>query len=333
MSDHPTTVALVGGGSWATALAKILTEKPTRLSWWLRDVALADHLRTHGHNARYLSDVRFAAGQVRPSTHLPDVLRGAEVVIIAVPAAFVMPVLATVGADDLAGKLVVSAVKGMVPDENLLVTDLLTRDYGVDRRQLCVIAGPCHAEEVALERQSYLTIAGGALDPATRFARLMSCRYVTATPTTDLEGVEYAAVLKNIVAIACGICHGLGYGDNFQAILVPNALGEMMHFLDAIYPKHRDVSESAYVGDLLVTAYSQFSRNRTLGNMIGRGYSVRSAQVEMNMVAEGYYAARSVHVLAGQHQLEMPIAGAVYEVLYGGTSPRVVMQKLQQQLV
>lgn len=328
-SHVPPQIAVVGGGSWATALIKILTEQDVRVRWWLRSRRDAEHIRQFHHNPRYLSDVHLSAKRVRPCLKLSDALNGADYVILAVPGAFITDALKGVKAEQLQGKTLVSAIKGMVPGENLLVTDWLERTYGLNQNHFCVIAGPCHAEEVALEKQSYLTIASPDLERAHRFARLMTCRYVSAHAITDLYGVEYCAVIKNIIALACGICHGLGFGDNFQAVLVSNALQEIRRFLEAVYPYYRDLDGSAYLGDLLVTAYSQFSRNRTFGNMIGRGYSVQSAQMEMNMVAEGYYAVKSIHEINRPFEVDMPITDAVYAILYERSAAAVEMTILK----
>ncbi|MCY7352324.1 MAG: NAD(P)H-dependent glycerol-3-phosphate dehydrogenase [Cytophagaceae bacterium] len=321
----PTQIAIVGGGSWATALVKILSEHDVRIRWWLRNRKDLDHIRTFHHNPSYLSDVHLNPRRVKPCAKLPEAVRGADYVILAVPGAFLRDTLQPLKAADFTGKTIVSAIKGMIPGDNLLVTDWVEKEYRVDPQQLCVIAGPCHAEEVALEKQSYLTIASPNLETANRFAKLMTCRYVASQGISDLYGVEYCAVLKNIVALACGVCHGLGYGDNFQAVLVSNAMQEIKRFLDAVYPFYRDLAGSAYLGDLLVTAYSQFSRNRTFGSMIGRGYSVQSAQMELNMIAEGYYAVKSISEINRQFEVDMPITDAVYNILYQRSSPGVEM--------
>jgi glycerol-3-phosphate dehydrogenase (NAD(P)+) len=251
-------------------------------------------------------------------------------VILAVPAAFVQEALAGLPADTFQNKILVSAVKGMIPHQNLLVTDYLEQAFGVPASHQCVIAGPCHAEEVALEKQSYLTIGSHDLMHATECCQLLRNRYVKASPLDDIDGIEYCAVLKNIIALACGIAHGLGYGDNFQAVLVSNAMQEIARFLHAVMPVTRDLNGSAYLGDLLVTAYSQFSRNRTFGNMIGRGYTVKSAQVEMNMVAEGYYAVESIQAMNKTLKVKMPIAEAVYRILYEKVSPALELEMLKE---
>ncbi|MPR35756.1 NAD(P)H-dependent glycerol-3-phosphate dehydrogenase [Salmonirosea aquatica] len=323
-------VAVIGGGSWATALVKILSEhSQVQVRWWLRSQADIDHIKTFHHNPRYLSDVYLSPRRVKPCGKIRDAVRGADYVVLALPAAFIQEPLQKLTSADLRGKRIVSAIKGMIPDQNKLVTDWMEDTYGVPLDDMCVIAGPCHAEEVALEKQSYLTIASTNPGCAADFAHLMTCRYVTAHPLADLYGVEYAAVMKNIVALACGITHGLGYGDNFQAVMVSNAMLEIRRFVTAVDPREREMSASAYLGDLLVTAYSQFSRNRLFGNMIGRGYSVKAAQLEMKMIAEGYYAAKSIHVLNQQYGVDMPITEAAFRILYEGEAPALAMNELK----
>ncbi len=325
-------IAIVGGGSWATAIVKILSEKDLKIKWWLRNEEDVNYISKYGHNPHYLSDVQINLRKVKAYTDIRKTVEKARYVIMAVPAAFVQQAMQGLLPEHLAGKTLVSAIKGMIPGENLLVTDWVEHGFQVPAEQLCVIAGPCHAEEVALEKQSYLTIASQSMSQATDFANLMSCRFVQASPTDDVYGIEYCAVMKNIIAMACGVTHGLNYGDNFQAVLVSNAMQEIKRFIDHIYPKHRDLSGSAYLGDLLVTAYSQFSRNRTFGNMIGRGYSVKSAQVEMNMIAEGYYAVKSIHEINKEHKVPMPIIEMVYTVLYEKTPPHTAVQALKEVL-
>jgi glycerol-3-phosphate dehydrogenase (NAD(P)+) len=326
----PTQIAVIGGGSWATALVKILSENQVKIKWWIRRKADVDFIRKYNHNPSYLTDVAINPRKVKTYNKMSEALNGVEYIILAIPAAFIPATLKDLNKKHFEGKKVVSAIKGMIPEENLLVTDWLTREFNLPIGQTCVIAGPCHAEEVALEKQSYLTIASPNIEVAKSFANLLNCRFLQANAIADLYGVEYCAVIKNIIAIACGITRGLGFGDNFQAVLVSNAMQEIKIFLDEIYPKeNRDLNNSGYLGDLLVTAYSQFSRNRTFGNMIGRGYSVKSAQIEMNMIAEGYYAVRSIYLISKQHHLKLPIIDAVYHIVYEKTNPLVEMNTLK----
>ena len=323
---------MVGGGSWATALIKILSENNVAIKWWLRSKADADHIKQFHHNKSYLSDVQINPRKVKVYTRVRDAFKESEFVILAVPAAFVSDALDELETRDFAGKCVISAIKGMIPEKNQLVTDWISAQYGVPTSRIAVIAGPCHAEEVALEKQSYLTIGSTDLACADAVARLLTCRFVQALPLADIYGIEYSAVIKNIVALASGITRGIGYGDNFQAVLVSNAMQEIKRFVDAVYPQHRDLSASAYLGDLLVTAYSPFSRNRTFGTLIGRGYTIQSAQAEMNMISEGYYAVKSIHAINKQYQVDLPITEAVYQILYEGASPVAEMKKLQGKL-
>ncbi len=326
-------VAVIGGGSWATALVKILAENPAiRVNWWLRDESDIEHIRLHHHNPSYLSDVHINPKRVTPCASLKAALKGTEYVVLAIPAAFVKEPFENLDPQLIAGKKVISAVKGLIPSDHLLITDWLARDFGIPGSSLCAIGGPCHAEEVALGKQSYLTIASPEIETAKWVSGLLSCRYVAAYPSDDLYGVEYSAVIKNIIALACGITHGLGYGDNFQAVLVSCAMEEIERFLSAVDPRPRNLSASAYLGDLLVTAYSQFSRNRLFGNMLGRGYSVAAAQLEMKMVAEGYYAAKSISVINERHGVSMPVTDMVYKIIYGNASPVAAVEELKKLL-
>ncbi len=329
---EPTRIAVIGGGSWATAIIKILSEGEVKIRWWLRNQDDIAFIRHYHHNPHYLSDVPIHPRKVKVCADITEAVGEAEYIILAIPAAFVREPLESLSPAYFKDKTLVSAIKGMIPGENMLVSDWIEREFGVNQQNICVIGGPCHAEEVAMEKQSYLTIASNSLERAMAFARLMTCRYVQASPLHDLYGVEYCAVIKNIIALACGITHGLGYGDNFQAVLVSNAMQEMQRFLDMVYPHYRDLSGSAYLGDLLVTAYSQFSRNRTFGNMIGRGYSVKSAQMEMNMVAEGYYAVKSIHEINQHYLVDMPIVETVYNILYEKKPPATEINLLRNRL-
>jgi glycerol-3-phosphate dehydrogenase (NAD(P)+) len=330
---NSTKIAVIGGGSWATALIKILCEQSNvQIRWWLRNQDDINHIRKFHHNPSYLSDVHLSPKKIKVFEKTTDAVKGADYVILAVPAAFVQESLLGLSEKHFKGKRVVSAIKGMIPDQNILVTDWIAEKYKVPLSDTCVIAGPCHAEEVALEKQSYLTIASTENSTAEEFAKLMTCRFVTANPLEDLYGVEYAAVMKNIVALACGITHGLGYGDNFQAVLVSNAMQEIGRFVTALDPREREISSSAYLGDLLVTSYSQFSRNRLFGNMIGRGYKVKVAQLEMKMIAEGYYATKSIMEMNKSFHVNIPITTAVYRILYEEHNPATVMEELKKNL-
>jgi glycerol-3-phosphate dehydrogenase (NAD(P)+) len=324
------TVSVIGGGSWATAIVKILSNNSDRIIWWLRSPESVAHIQANRHNPNYLSDVEIDLAKVTPTNDLASAITSADLVILAVPSAFLESTLSNV--NGLRNKVIFSAIKGIVPGPLQIVGEYLHQLHQIPYEQIGVITGPCHAEEVALEKLSYLTIACQDTAHAALLASMMNCRYIRTTVSDDIYGTEYSAVIKNIIAIASGICHGLGYGDNFQSVLVSNAIQEIKRFVDTVSPIARDIKDSAYLGDLLVTAYSQFSRNRTFGSMIGKGYSVKSAQMEMNMVAEGYYAVKCIAELNLKYQVDLPICHAVNEILYHNANPRATMQALSLKL-
>lgn len=320
-------IAVLGSGSWATALVKIISEhEGVNVRWWVRNEDYRRHISEFHHNPRYLSAVEIRSHVVRATTDLQETIQESEVVVIAIPSAFLAEALESVHLP--ADKIYVSAVKGIDPQSRQVIARYLENRFGIPGKQIGLITGPCHAEEVALEKLSYLTISALETDLATAVEKFISCRFINTTVNNDLYGAEYAAVLKNIYAIGSGIAHGLGYGDNFQAVYVGAALREMEQFLDAIHETHRDVKNAAYLGDLLVTCYSQFSRNRTFGNMLGKGYSVASAQLEMNMIAEGYYATATVHELCLELNISLPVIRAVYDVVYDHKPAGPVFQAL-----
>lgn len=325
-------IAVIGGGSWATALIKILSNNVAEINWWLRDAESVKHIQKFKNNPRYLSDVAIDTEIVSLYTDISDCISDCEIIVLAVPSAFLKGSLAKLTADNFKGKIVFSAVKGIIPEDLLIVGEFVHQYFSVSYNNIGVISGPCHSEEVALEKLSYLTISCKQESNAEKLANLMRCRYIKATVTDDIYGTEYGAVLKNVYAIAAGLANGIGYGDNFQAVLLSNAIREMKRFVDAVHPMTRDINDSAYLGDLLVTAYSQFSRNRTLGNMIGRGYTVKSAMMEMGMIAEGYYSVKCVYELNKKYKISMPICDAVYNVLYDNISPRIEIKLLTDQL-
>lgn len=325
---------MIGSGSWATAMVKMLGDNlvDKDIYWWVRDAEKAEHIRKYKHNPRYLSAVDIEIPEENILTDIRDVLKKSSLIILNTPAAFLKDALNEVPDDLLLGKTIVSAIKGIVPQEDMIVGDYLQHRYGIPLEKIAVIGGPCHAEEVSAEKLSYLTIAADSVDEANQVAALLETRYIKTLISDDVYGIEYAAVLKNIYAVACGICHGVGFGDNFQAVLISAAIREMSDFLHRVHPGDRDIKQSAYLGDLLVTAYSQFSRNRTFGNMIGKGYSVRSAQLEMNMVAEGYYASGCIQGICAKYQLTLPICDAVYQILYANANAGVTMKKMAENL-
>jgi len=327
-------VAMIGGGSWATAVIKMLSDNLTEkeIYWWMRDADSIAHVKKYNHNPKYLSSVEIKIRKNNISNEISEIIKSADYIILNVPAAFLKETLRNVTPEMFAGKKIVSAIKGIVPDENQIIGEFIHEKFKVPLSDILVISGPCHAEEVALEKLSYLTIASTNIGSAGSFAALLNTRYIKTNVSDDIFGTEYAAVLKNIYAVASGICHGVGYGDNFQAVLISNAIREIKRFVDAVHPIERDIKESAYLGDLLVTAYSQFSRNRTFGNMVGKGYTVKSAQLEMNMIAEGYYAASCMHVINKKYNVDMPISRAVYAILYERHSPQIEMKLLTEKL-
>ncbi len=325
-------IAVIGGGSWATALVKILSNNVDTIHWWVRSAETAEFMRKYRHNPNYLSDVEINLSKVNITDDLSSAIAPAEIIILAVPSAFLKTALEKIKPQDFKNKIVFSAIKGIIPDDLLIIGDFLQQKYEIPLSNIGVITGPCHAEEVAMERLSYLTLASTNIETASKLAIQMNCRYIKTSVSDDIYGTEYSAVLKNVIAIASGICHGVGYGDNYQAVLISNAIREIQRFVAAIHPISRDINDSAYLGDLLVTAYSSFSRNRMFGTMIGKGYSVKVAQLEMNMIAEGYYATNCIYEINKKFKVHMPITSAVYRVLYEKIAPRIEMKLLSDQL-
>ncbi len=331
MNNKP-TIAVIGGGSWATAIVKILSNNVDQIFWWLRNADTVEFVKKYHHNPNYLSDVAINLEKVLVNNDLKNSIHEADIIILAVPSAFLKSTLEKIKPEELSGKIIFSAIKGIVPDDLMIIGDFMHHQHKVPINKIGVITGPCHAEEVAMERLSYLTLSSTDTSNASLLAALMNCRYIKTTVSDDIYGTEYSAVLKNVIAIASGICHGVGFGDNFQAVLVSNAIQEIKRFVDAVHPINRDINDSAYLGDLLVTAYSQFSRNRMFGTMVGKGYSVKFAQLEMNMIAEGYYATKCIHEINKEYKVNMPITNAVYHILYEKISPRIEMKILADQL-
>ncbi|HNR18688.1 MAG TPA: NAD(P)H-dependent glycerol-3-phosphate dehydrogenase [Bacteroidia bacterium] len=327
----PNNVSVIGGGSWATALVKILSNN-CRVNWWLRNKSNVDFILKNKHNPSYLTDVTINIDKVNVTDNLIEALKKSEIIILAVPSAFLKDSLKEISKEKLAGKKIFSAIKGIVPDDLLIVGEYLQHAFNVPVNNIGVVTGPCHAEEVAMERLSYLTVACNNVENAKMLAQLLECRFIKTTVSDDIYGTEYSAVLKNVIAIASGICHSLGYGDNFHAVLISNAIREIKRFVDEAHPINRDINDSAYLGDLLVTAYSQFSRNRLFGSMIGKGYSVKAAQMEMNMIAEGYYAVKCIQEINKKFEVDMPICNAVYNILYLNKNARVEIAALTELL-
>ncbi len=325
-------IAVIGGGSWATALVKILCNNVSSVNWYMRNEGAVRHILKFRHNPNYLQSVEFDLNKINVSTDLMEIIKPADIIIIATPSAFLVKLFENFPVEILRDKIIFSAVKGIIPEYNAIPARFIHKTFGTPYDNIGIICGPCHAEEVALERLSYLTVACQDDEVSEEMAELLACRYIKTTVSDDLFGTEISAVLKNVYAIASGICAGLGYGDNFQSVLVSNAIQEIENLIDEMSPIHRDVKSSAYLGDLLVTAYSKFSRNRSFGYMIGKGYSVKTAQMEMDMIAEGYFATKSVMEIKKKFDVEMPIVEAVYNILYERISPVIEMRILTEKL-
>lgn len=324
-------VAILGGGSWATAIAKMLLTNVEEIGWYIRNDEKIEKFKSLGRNPNYLTGVNFDVSRIKFSSKINTVVKNADILFVAIPSPYLKSQLKRLKLR-LDSKIIISAVKGIVPDENMILSEYFNMYYGVPIDRIAVISGPCHAEEVALERISYLTIGCRDREIAKQIAAIMTNRYTQTYISEDVNGIELSSVMKNIYAIAVGICHGLKYGDNFQAVLISNAIQEMNRFCNAAVPHHRDLQESVYLGDLLVTAYSRFSRNRTFGTMIGKGYSVKTAQMEMEMIAEGYYAAKCIREINEDFQVNIPIADAVYDILYQHKIPSKTMKDLTLKL-
>ena len=320
-------VAIIGSGSWATALAKIVMHNALDINWYIRKQETIDEFIEIRRNPNHLEWAYFDVSRIHFSADINTVIEQSDILVLAVPSPYLKQSLNDITVD-MSQKMVISAVKGMIPDENLLVTEYMHQYFNVPKDNLGVIAGPCHAEEIALERLSYLTVGCKDMKKAIEWSKLFDTPYVRTTPSNDVEGLEYASVMKNIYAIAAGICKSLHYGDNFQAVLLTNAMHEMIRFTKAKSDIQRDITDSGYLGDVLVTAYSNFSRNRQFGQMIGMGYSVKAAQTEMEMVAEGYYGTKAIWLANQDAKVDLPIVEAVYQILYNRKSPKNTIKEL-----
>lgn len=321
------TCAVIGYGSWATAIVKVLCEKEKKVGWYIRNEEVLETLLQESYNPKYLRDVEFDNRLLDASSDINYIVENHDIIILAMPSAYIKNFLEPLNVS-LEDKFVVSAIKGIVPGDYLTVVEYLNKEYGISYKQMGIITGPSHAEEVALERLSYLTVVSPAIDRAHILGDKLKSKYINVSYSTDLYGIEYATVLKNIYAISVGMAVGLGYGDNFIAVLIANCAREMNNFLEQSYPDMRETREAAYLGDLLVTCYSTYSRNRRLGLLMGKGFSTKSALNEMTMVAEGYFAADCIRHINEQHRVEMPIAEMVYGVLYRKLSARKSMRTL-----
>ena len=323
------TVAVIGSGSWATALVKALCNHVRQLNWYIREPEIRESVALYGNNCLYMSSIQLDTDNVQIFDSADEAAQQSDILLFVVPAAFLKATTEGMSVD-FSDKMVFSAIKGIVPDDNITISDYFNRRFNLPFNRFGVVSGPTHAEEVAQERLSYLTIACKEREMAEMMAKQLNCRYIRTIISTDVYGIEYAGIIKNIVALCAGVAHGLGYGDNFTAALVSNGFAEMKRFIEESYPAERSAELSAYLGDLLVTCYSQFSRNRTFGAMIGKGYSVKSAQLEMNMVAEGYYAAACMNEINKRYKIDLPIVTAAYNMLYGNASPAVEIKLLSE---
>lgn len=344
------TFGILGSGSWGTAIAKILTDTGHTIYWWNRSEKAIEQMMTRRHNPNYLSMAYFDTAKLKLTTQPQEVIANSDCIIIAIPSAYAAKTLLTLDKDIFINKKIVSAIKGILPDQNLLLNDFLKATFGFPVEDYFAVLGPCHAEEVAAEKLSYLTFSGVDENVTKEIAKNFKSSYINTVENNDIYGVQYAAVLKNIYAVGAGIAHGLDYGDNFLSVLIANCADEMAGFLKKagiknievghtenraafIEQHHTNYAASVYLGDLLVTCYSLFSRNRTFGNMVGKGYSVKSAQIEMSMVAEGYNASKCIHLLNQVIQADMPIADTVYRILWEGLSPLEGFKKIEGALV
>ncbi|MDG1528241.1 MAG: NAD(P)H-dependent glycerol-3-phosphate dehydrogenase [Polaribacter sp.] len=330
MNSNP-RIAVFGGGSWATAIVKMLTENIENVGWYMRNTNAINHIKKHGHNPNYLSSAELKTNKLDLSNDINNIVDNYDVLIFVIPSAFLKKELEKLTAS-LTDKIIFSAIKGIVPETGLIIGEHFHDIYNIPFENIGVITGPCHAEEVAMERLSYLTLACQDQEKAKMLSKFIAGDYIKTKISDDIIGTEYAAMLKNIYAIAAGIAHGLGYGDNFQSVLMSNAIREMKRFIKKVHKMKRNINNSAYLGDLLVTGYSTFSRNRMFGNMIGKGYTVKSAQMEMSMVAEGYYATKSAFEIKEKNGAKTPIIDAVFNVLYNKKEAKDQFEKLTHKL-
>jgi len=321
-------ICILGGGTWGTALAKIVLMNQKHMNWFIRRDDQIEGFYKLGHNPAYLTNVKFNLAQITFYSNIEKAIKDSDTIIVAIPSPYVKQYFRRIWNSTFRGKFVVSALKGIIPNDNQVMSEFLAANYKIPIENIGVLSGPCHAEEVALERLSFLTVASKDQHKAALLSEAINSRILKTRISDDVVGIELAAVLKNIYAIAAGICQGLLYGDNFQAVLMSNCAKEMSRFLNGVLPMERSIAEQHYLGDMLVTGYSQFSRNRTLGAMIGKGYSVKSAQLEMEMIAEGYYGAKCIYELNNRYKVDMPIADTIYRILYEKQPPQEAIRKL-----
>jgi len=330
MKNFPGKIAVMGGGSWATALAKIVMHSQPEINWYMRRSDRIEDFKRMKHNPAYVSSITFDTSRINFYDDINKVIEESDTLIFATPSPYIKEHLNKVTAS-LEKKNILSAIKGIVPDENMLVNDYFSTHYGVNPDNIIVIAGACHAEEIAMEHLSYLTLVCRDIKKANKLSeKVFNTPYLNSSCSRDMVGLEYVSVLKNIYAIVAGICNGLKYGDNFQAVYIPNAFDEMVRFLNVVHPVRRNITSAAYLSDLLVTSYSTFSRNRMFGKMIGEGNSVNAAKVELGMVAEGYYATKCIYEINEKYNVHMPILDALYAILYERRSPAMQIKKITE---
>jgi glycerol-3-phosphate dehydrogenase (NAD(P)+) len=321
-------ICILGGGTWGTALAKMVLMNQKHINWFIRRDDQIEGFYKLGHNPSYLTNVKFNLAQITFYSNLERAIKDSNTVIIAIPSPYVKQYFRRIWNSTFRGKFMVSALKGIIPNDNMVMSEYLADNFKIPTENIGVLSGPCHAEEVALERLSFLTAASKDIEKANLLSESISSRILKTRTSNDVVGIELAAVLKNIYAIASGICQGLLYGDNFQAVLMSNCAKEMSLFLNTVVPIERNITDQHYLGDMLVTSYSQFSRNRTLGTMIGKGYSVKTAQLEMEMIAEGYYGAKCIHEMNNRFKVNIPIVETVYKILYERLEPKSAIKNL-----
>ena len=325
-------ISVIGGGSWATAITKILTFNQHDVKWWVRQEESVQHILKYNHNPNYLSSVEFHFEPENVSNDIKKIVAGSDYIVLATPSKYIKDTIKDLKPSDFKGKVVISAIKGLVQPDNMPVSEYMHKFYDVPFNKLANISGPCHAEEVASEKLSYLTFSSPDAKLAQTISAFFKCRFLNTKWCEDLVGTEYASVLKNVYALTAGITVGVGYGDNFRAVLISQAMQEMQIFLDKVNPAKRNILEPAYLGDALVTAYSPYSRNRAFGLMIGKGYSINAAILELSMVAEGYYATKSLKAIADAHDLQLPVLDAAHHILYGKISPVIEMRVLSDKI-
>lgn len=324
-------ITILGNGSWSSALAKILTDNGHRINWWMRSEEAIKQLKTSGHNPHYLKIVKYDIGLIELYSDIHQAIAHGDILLIGIPSAFIQDVFQQLAHDELQGKIILSAIKGILPVKSILLNEYLSESFGLDMNQYCCISGPCHAEEVAADKLSYLTFASSNEQLATEMAAMFYNENLKTVVSTDVYGVQYAAVLKNIYALGAGIAHGLDYGDNFLSVYITNCFAELQQFMDVISTQaQHHYNTSAYLGDLLVTCYSLHSRNRTFGNFIGKGYSVNAAKLELNMVAEGYYASKGIYEIGKKYQYVLPIATAIYDILWNQQSAKAEFETIEE---